>query len=90
MDSGRLSEDLNWPRLGRGEHKRQPEAAIRQQMSLLQDDEAKTKYDFISFIGPSAALSRKMRGAIAHLHVALGHIGADKPCRMLPSSIHLQ
>ena len=24
-----------------------------------------------------------MRGTIAHLHVALGHIGADKLCRML-------
>ena len=65
------------------ELERQPEAAVRQQMSLMQDEDAKTKYDYISFAGSSATLSRKMRGTIAHLHVALGHIGADKLCRML-------
>ena len=49
----------------------------------MQDEEAKTKYDYISFVGSNATLSRKMRSTIAHLHVALGHIGADKLCRML-------
>lgn len=65
------------------ELERQPEAALRQQMSLMQDEDAKTKYDYISFVGSSATLSRKMRRTIAHLHVALGHIGADKLCRTL-------
>lgn len=44
-------------------------------MNLMQDEDV--------IIGSSATLSRKMRGTIAHLHVALGHIGADKLCRML-------
>ena len=58
-----------------------PDAMLRQQMAEQSD--YKTKYDYISFKGASATLSRQFRNMIAHLHVCLGHIGSEKLCRML-------
>eukprot|EP00438_Fugacium_kawagutii_P019634 Skav232807 [mRNA] locus=scaffold614:489248:497143:- [translate_table: standard] len=58
-----------------------PDGALRQQ--LTQQADFKTKYDYITFRGESATFSRKIRNTLAHLHVALGHIGSDKLARML-------
>eukprot|EP00435_Cladocopium_sp_Y103_P019180 s3351_g4.t1 len=63
------------------EREANPEALLRQQMAEQSD--YKTKYDYISFKGVSATLSRQFRNMLAHLHVCLGHIGKEKLCRML-------
>ena len=57
-----------------------PEGQLRQQMALHDFD---NKYDYISFAGAAAMLSKKMRSNLAHLHVALGHPSNDKLARML-------
>ena len=58
-----------------------PDALLRQQ--LAQQADFKTKYDYITFKGASASLSRQFRNNLAHLHVCLGHIGQEKLCRMM-------
>lgn len=57
-----------------------PEGQLRQQLALHDYD---TKYDYISFAGSAALLSKKLRSVLAHLHVALGHVSNDKLARML-------
>ena len=43
-----------------------PDALLRQQ--LAQQSDVKTKYDYITFKGVSATLSRQLRNNLAHLH----------------------
>ena len=57
-----------------------PEGQLRQQLALHDYD---TKYDYISFAGTAALLSKRLRSTLAHLHVALGHVSNDKLARML-------
>ena len=40
-------------------------------------------YDYISFLGVSANLTKKIKSTLAHLHVALGHISNEKLARMM-------
>ena len=57
-----------------------PEGQIRQH---LQQNEFGTRYDYISFSGTAAMVSRTMRSTLAHLHVALGHVSNAKLKRMM-------
>lgn len=57
-----------------------PEGQLRQQLALHDYD---TKYDYISFAGTAALLSKRMRSTLAHLHVALGHTSNDRLARMM-------
>ena len=41
------------------------------------------RYDYISFLGVSSNLTKKVKSTLAHLHVALGHISNDKLARMM-------
>ena len=56
------------------------EGQLRQQMAVT---DGLHRYDYISFLGASNGLSRKVRSTLAHLHVALGHISNDKLARMM-------
>ena len=60
-----------------------PEGQLRQQMAQLEMSHGLQRFDYITFRGESARLSKKLRSAVAHLHVALGHIGSDKLARMM-------
>ena len=53
---------------------------LRQQLALHDYD---TKYDYISFAGTAALLSKRMRSTLAHLHVALGHTSNERLARMM-------
>ena len=57
-----------------------PEGQLRQQLALHDYD---TKYDYISFAGTAALLSKRMRSTLAHLHVALGHTSNERLARMM-------
>ncbi|CAK9117104.1 unnamed protein product [Durusdinium trenchii] len=56
------------------------EGQLRQQMAVT---DGLHRYDYVSFLGASNGLSRKVRSTLAHLHVALGHISNDKLARMM-------
>ena len=57
-----------------------PEGQLRQQMNIL---DGHHRYDYISFLGVSANLTKKIKSTLAHLHVALGHISNEKLARMM-------
>ena len=57
-----------------------PEGQLRQQMNIL---DGHHRYDYISFLGVSSNLTKKVKSTLAHLHVALGHISNDKLARMM-------
>ena len=61
------------------------EGQIRQEMARQQNQlhDYSTKYEYISFAGHAALLTKRMRSTLAHLHVALGHVSNDKLSRML-------
>ena len=56
------------------------EGQLRQQMAAV---DGLHRYDYISFLGASSGLGKKVRSTLAHLHVALGHISNDKLARMM-------
>ena len=60
-----------------------PDETVWREMAEIGDAD---RYGYVTFEGPGQAVPRRIRRAIAHLHVNVGHVNNDRLLRMLSLS----